>query len=215
MSSDSAQIDPELQSVVSVEAMVSAVEETGVAVNWLISPPQLQRDGSKPCTSTEKKLLLGFITGVFVTIGRQLGFKVEMDEDSGTVMPKVLLTAGNGFQIRVCSSLEENTIHPESLEGAGEITPVHGHVPLLALLYLQDRFEGEFPEAAGPLVTMCDESGHAFSLSSFDLLYTEVLQRMGFDYDAVFIDAEKVGLIVKMGNWSDPDMEVDVEDFFF
>lgn len=209
----SEQLDPTLQPERLDEALVNAVgsdsdaeERTFSAVNWLISPPtSLQQEGVK-------RLLLGFITGVFVKNREALGFEVEMQDNPDRLMPSVLMAEAGGFELKVCPTHGENTLHPHTLEGAGEISHTHGHKPLLMLICLQERFQQEWEAASEPLVTLCDEQGNTISYSNFNSL-ENIIERMGFDYDAVRSDAVKLGLATEKVNWSE--IESDIEDCFF
>lgn len=209
----SEQLDPNLQPDSLDEAMVNAVESdsdaeerTFGAVNWLISlPSALQQEGGK-------RLLLGFITGVFVKNQEALGFKVEMKDDSDQIMPEVLMATTGGFELKVCSTHGENTLHPHTLEGAGEISPAHGHKPLLMMICLQERFQQEWAAANEPLVTLCDEQGNTISYSNFNSL-ENIIERMGFDYDDVRSDAVKLGLATEQVAWSE--IKSEIEDCYF
>lgn len=209
----SEQLDPTLQPESLDEALVNAVgsdsdaeERTFGAVNWLISPPStLQQE-------EVKRLLLGFITGVFVKNQKALGFQVEMKDGSDRLMPNMLMALAGGFELKVCPTHGENTLHPHTLEGAGEISHAHGHKPLLMLICLQERFQQEWDTATEPLVTLCDEQGNTISYSNFNSL-ENIIERMGFDYDEVRSDAVKLGLAAEQVNWSE--IESDIEDCFF
>ncbi|MFC6674301.1 hypothetical protein [Marinobacterium aestuariivivens] len=209
----SEQLDPKLQPDRLDEAMVNAVESDSDAeertlgtANWLISPPKAMQQ------EDAKRLLLGFITGVFVKSSKALGFEVEMKKDSDSPVPDVLMASVGGFELKVCSTFGENTLHPSTLEGAGEITSAHGHRPLLMMICLQERFQLEWPDVTEPLVTLCDEQGNTISYSNFNSL-ENAIERMGFDYETVRSDAVKLGLATEQVNWSE--IQSDIENCFF
>ncbi|MCV6020566.1 hypothetical protein OFO93_29055, partial [Escherichia coli] len=100
----------------------------------------------------------------------------------------------SGYELGVSTGLGENTIHPATLEGAGELRPEHGHKPLLMLVYLQQRFADDFSNVEKPLVAFCDEQGDTFDYERFDSL-KPLIERFGFSYDEVRADAERLGLV--------------------
>jgi hypothetical protein len=208
----SEQLDPTSQPDRLDEAMVNAVEDdfdaeerSSCAVNWLISPPQsMQQEDAK-------KVLLGFVTGVFVKSSEGMGFKVKM-KPSEPPIPDVLMTADGGFELRVSVTPRENVLHPRTLEGAGEISLAHGHKPLLMMICLQERFRSEWTDEKEPLVTLCDEQGNTIEYNNFNSLES-VIERMGFDYDLVRKDAVALGLASEQIIWSE--IQSDIEDCFF
>lgn len=103
----------------------------------------------------------------------------------------------SGYELGVSTGLGENTIHPATLEGAGELRPEHGHKPLLMLVYLQQRFADDFSNVEKPLVAFCDEQGDTFDYERFDSL-KPLIERFGFSYDEVRADAERLGLVSEL-----------------
>ncbi|WP_455692616.1 hypothetical protein, partial [Aeromonas sobria] len=104
-------------------------------------------------------------------------------------------------------------IHPDTLEGAGEIRFEHGHLPLLMLIYLQQQYANTFVGVGNaPWVTFCDEQGNPFEYSNFDSL-VPFIERFGFSYDEVRKDAERLGLASELIRLAG--IETEQEDLFF
>jgi hypothetical protein len=174
-------------------------------VNWLIAPPsQFQMEGGK-------EMLKGFIVGAFLKFRKALALEEDGSKISEHKLPSVLMKTPSGFKLTVDSTLSENTLHPFTLEGAGEITHADGHLPLLILIALEQRFQNEMVTAE-PLVTFCDEQGNTVSYKKFSSL-EQLLQKMGFDYDDVRNDGVKLGLTTEKINLSE--IQSDIEDCYF
>ncbi|WP_024608567.1 hypothetical protein [Pseudoalteromonas sp. TAB23] len=202
------QLEPKLQSDNLDEAMVNALKldvdnRAYSTINWHISPPTaLQGEEAK-------RLLLGFIIGVLNKSGKALGCKVGANTEDETTDA---IATESGFKLKVCSSNKENTLHPKTLEGAGEITNAHGHKPLLMMIHLQKRFHDEWEDAGKPLVNICDEHGKSIIYKDFSSL-EGVIELMGFNYSEVRSDATKLKLATEIFDWECTDS--DIEDCFF
>lgn len=183
------------------------VEQTASlrSLNWLLSPPSELPPG-------DMNLLKGFVAGVFTKGANLIGFEVARSEGSNDLLPSVLMRTESGYELGVTSGHGENTIHPATLEGAGELIPAHGHKPLLMLIYLQQRFATEFSNVTKPLVTFCDDQGEIFKYECFDSL-KPLIKRLDFSYDEFREDAERLGLVSKLIRLADIDTED--EDYFF
>lgn len=169
-------------------------------VNWMIYSPEDFVPG-------ERKVVLKFIEGVFSEQSKALEFKIDMQHN-------VLMADTSGFELKVCPMNKENTLHPDTLNGAGEILQIHGHKPLLMLIYLKERFQQEWGDVATylPEVVFCDEQAAIVSYYNFNSL-ERIIEYMEFDYDAVRRDAVKLGLATEQIDWSK--VESDIEDCFF
>lgn len=200
------------------EAMVNAsvsgsdadVNATGV-INWMISPPPSLQN------KEGRKLLLDFIAGVFLSKREELGYTVKVSNDAESkLMPEVLMgdVGSDGFAIEVNSSFGVNTLHPDSLEGAGEITSLDGDKPFLMLLCLQERFSAQWPDVTVPLVQFCDEQGNTIDFQSNRMMsLKEIIDRMGFDFNAFWDAAEKIGIAPERVDLSR--LSTEIEDFYF
>ncbi len=62
--------------------------------------------------------MLGFAKGAGL-----IGFEVARSEGSNDLLPSVLMRTDSGYELGVSTGLGENTIHPATLEGAGELRP--------------------------------------------------------------------------------------------
>ncbi|MFM5361623.1 hypothetical protein ACET98_11070 [Aeromonas veronii] len=174
----------------------------GGSINWLFTPP-----------SGGGQIYKGFILGTFVKAASLIGFTVKRDKSSDEQLPSVLMHTDSGFELRVDRSLGENTIHPDTLEGAGEIRLEHGHLPLLTLIFLQQQYAMTFIGVGdAPWVSFCDEQGNPFEYSNFDSL-VPVIERFGFSYDEVRKDAERLGLASELIRLAG--IETEQEDLFF
>jgi len=183
---------------------VSSVQPSHRSLNWLLSVPH-------EIAEVGTRLVMHLIDEVFAKGADALGFEVVRHAGSDDVLPCVLMKTDSGYVIGVDASLGENSIHPLTLEGAGEICPAHGHKPLLMLVYLQQRLRKYFPGASRPLVAFCDEQGNAFDYQRFDSL-EPIIKRLGFCYDEVRADAEKLGLVSELIRLADIDAG---QDYFF
>ncbi len=175
------------------------------SLNWLLSPPSELPPG-------DINLFKGFVAGVFAKGAGLIGFEVARSEGSNDLLPSVLMRTDSGYELGVSTGLGENTIHPATLEGAGELRPEHGHKPLLMLVYLQQRFADDFSNVEKPLVAFCDEQGDTFDYERFDSL-KPLIERFGFSYDEVRADAERLGLVSELIRLAEIDAEQ--EDHFF
>ena len=68
-----------------------------------------------------KDIYKDFLNRVFDESATLIDFKVERDGSSDELLSGALMRTDSGFELRVDRSLGENTIHPDTLEGAGEI----------------------------------------------------------------------------------------------
>ncbi|EGA8339127.1 hypothetical protein ACW6AV_003451 [Edwardsiella piscicida] len=169
-----------------------------VSLSWLLSPP--------PVRTGRMGALSVFITEVFTQGADLLGFEST---------PDVLMKTEEGYSLSVDTALGENTIHPDTLVGAGEILPEHGYKPWLMLVYLQQQFQqrsSEFSDEVKPLVEFCDELGTICDFKRFDS-YLPLIQRFCFNHDEVRMDAERLGLVSALINLVA--VKTDREDFFF
>ena len=202
------QLEPKLQPDDLDEAMVNALKldvdnRAYSTINWHISPPRaLQGEEAK-------RLLLGFIIGVLGKSGKALGCKVGVSTEDD---PIEAITTESGFKLNVCSSNKENTLHPKTLEGAGEITNAHGHKPLLMMIHLQKRFHEEWESVSTELVNICDDQGSSIIYSEFSSL-ENVIESMGFNYSEVRSDAAKLNLTTEIFDWQSAN--TDIEDCYF
>ncbi|MDV0844458.1 MULTISPECIES: hypothetical protein [Gammaproteobacteria] len=188
-----------VQEVVKERANTSPV---WCSVNWLFTPPP---GGGK--------IYKKFLNRVFAEAATLIEFKVERDGSDDEQLSGALMRTDSGFELRVDRSLGENTIHPDTLEGAGEIRYEHGYLPLLILIYLQQQYAYHFVGVSNaPWVTFCDEQGNPFEYSNFDSL-VPFIERFGFSYDEVRKDAERLGLasaLIRLAG-----IETEQEDLFF
>lgn len=185
-----------------LEKVAANTSTGGCSVNWLSNPP-----------TGGGQIYKGFLLGTFAKAADLIGFTVERKDSSDEQLPDVLMRTGSGFELRVDRSLGENTIHPDTLEGAGEIRFEHGHLPLLMLIYLQQQYANTFVGVGNaPWVTFCDEQGNPFEYSNFDSL-VPFIERFGFSYDEVRRDAERLGLASELIRLAG--IETEQEDLFF
>lgn len=174
----------------------------GCSFNWLFTPPE---GGGK--------IYKDFLNRVFAEAATLIDFKVERDGSSDELLSGALMRTDSGFELRVDRSLGENTIHPDTLEGAGEIRFEHGHLPLLMLINLQQQYAYHFVGVSNtPWVKFCDEQGNPFEYSNFDSL-VPFIERFGFSYDEVRKDAERLGLASELIRLAG--IETEQEDLFF
>lgn len=187
---DEVLVNAETQTVLK-EGNVSAEQKTSLgALNWLLSPPSELPPG-------DINLFKGFVAGIFAKGAGLIDFEVARNEDSNDLLPSVLMRTDSGYELGVSTCLGENTIHPATLEGAGELRPEYGHKPLLMLVYLQQRFADDFSNVNKPLVAFCDEQGDTFVYERFDS-FKPLIERFCFNYDAVRADAERLGLVSEL-----------------
>ncbi|MFC1337404.1 MAG: hypothetical protein G8D89_16440 [gamma proteobacterium symbiont of Clathrolucina costata] len=104
-----------------------------------------------------------------------------------------ILSVNTGYQLIFSDGHGENQIHPVSCEGAGEVLPEHGHIPILFLATLRKRMEAELSTLAGKF-TFCTEEGEAVLLNDWPELKAE-LERLGVDQETVRADAEAIGFV--------------------
>jgi hypothetical protein len=194
----------------SVSGSDADVNATGV-INWMISPPSSLQN------KEGRKLLLGFIAGVFLSKREELGYTVKISNDAESkLMPEVLMgdVGSDGFAIEVNSSFGVNTLHPASLEGAGRSLRSMGNKPFLMLLCLQERFSAQWPDVTVPLVQFCDEWGNTIDFQSNRMMsLKETIDRMGFDFNAFWGAATKIGIAPEQVDLSE--LNTEVEDFYF
>lgn len=177
---------------------------SGPGFNWVITTSEL--------SSTEKKLLEGFLLGVFAKCRPLLGYEVVADVDEG-----ITVRFDSSYELSVRPEVGENVIHSQSLTGAGEILPKHGHQPILMMIYLQnavlENFTGETAESKlKDLIYFSDEGGELFEFSGFESL-EPLITKFGFDYVEVEGDAIKIGLAPPSINISS--LETERENLFF
>lgn len=188
-----------------IQALVKETPNTpagGCSVNWLFTPP-----------AGGGKIYKEFLNRVFTEAATLIDFNVERNGSSDDLLSGSLMRTESGFELRVDRSLGENTIHPDTLEGAGEIRVEHGHLPLLMLINLQQQYAYHFVGVSNtPWVTFCDEQGNPFEYSNFDSL-VPFIERFGFSYDEVRKDAERLGLASELICLAG--IETEQEDLFF
>ncbi|AYV08502.1 MULTISPECIES: hypothetical protein [Gammaproteobacteria] len=202
---DEVLVNAETQTVLEGGSVSAGQTASLGSLNWLLSPPSELPPG-------DINLFKGFVAGVFAKGAGLIGFEVARSEGSNDLLPSVLMRTDSGYELGVSTGLGENTIHPATLEGAGELRPEHGHKPLLMLVYLQQRFADDFSNVEKPLVAFCDEQGDTFDYERFDSL-KPLIERFGFSYDEVRADAERLGLVSELIRLAEIDAEQ--EDHFF
>lgn len=174
---------------------------TEYAINWLLSLPEGLG------ASDKRSLVKGFITGVFARNPLADSDRYGRDFGDG-----ILMNTQAGFQLNLTSALGNNIINSETLEGAGEIVPGHGHLPLMMLIYLQSRFSHTFGETDQPLVSFCNEQGEILHFNRYGAL-DPVVEAMGFDPGQVKDDAATLGLVCAPVDWDS--MASNIDDCYF
>lgn len=97
-----------------------------------------------------------------------------------------------GYKLEIDASMQDNQLHPDNFEGAGEIINEHGHLAILFFATLLQRIN-EVPSLAGNL-TLCDERGEQIALNDWSDLKIEI-KRMGFNPNTARTDAETIGFV--------------------
>lgn len=108
-----------------------------------------------------------------------------------------VLCIDEGYQLVFSFGNGENQINPSSLEGAGEVKPEDGYLPILFLAVLQKKIREAVPSLAGTL-TFSNEKGEPIRLDSWPKLKA-VYSRHGINetgaFETIRIDAEDIGFV--------------------
>jgi len=106
---------------------------------------------------------------------------------------------------KITSKLKQtlNNIHPDTLQGAGEITTNHGFLPILYLAVFNKRFVKRTSEIA---FLFADENGNEVKLLSYKDLKTQ-LQRMEVYSEEVRPLLETLGYVDKVYHLNEIDSD--------
>lgn len=192
-----------VEPVADAEVPAAGLMVDGAALNWLLTPP---------AEAVPRAMFRGYLNEIFSQGALKLGFEIGQTDPEQSLLPDVLMHVPGQFELRVEGSLRENTLHPATLEGAGELKALNGHKPLLMLLYLQQRLAQDFSLATNEGLAFCDEQGQTFRYEKFDSL-EPLIERFGFDAEQVRRDAEQLGLVAPIIRLAE--IQTDAEDFFF
>ena len=166
------------------------------AFNWLFSPIE------DPQTAM---LVKGFCFGVFAKIAESFStFSQQPDQNI------LLQDEWSGFQLTFSKSLGENELDPDTWEGAGEVKPEHGHIPILAFALLQKRLNDE--SILSGKLTFGDEGGNIIRFKKWESL-SEILERFGVDLELARKHAEMIGLVDPIVRLDE--LEVSDTNYFF
>ncbi|MCG7878818.1 MAG: hypothetical protein AB2669_07965 [Candidatus Thiodiazotropha endolucinida] len=108
-----------------------------------------------------------------------------------------ILCIHSGFKLVFSQENGENQIHPGNYEGAGEVTPEDGHLPILFFAALHKVMREEAPSIAG-MLTFCTEEGEPIRLESWPELKAEYTRLGVYESDAfecIRSDAEAIGFV--------------------
>jgi len=103
-------------------------------------------------------------------ISLRIEFISAFDEVYGELNSVLCITSG--FKLVMSEDNGENQFHPASFEGAGEVTPEDGHLPILFFAALHKVMRKKVPEISGKL-TFCNEEGELIGLEDWSELKTE------------------------------------------
>jgi len=120
----------------------------------------------------------------------------DLGDDFATNLGQIntkILTVRTGYQLVFSDEYGENQIHPTTCEGAGEVLPEHGYIPILFFATLRQRMNDELSALAGKF-TFCTEEGDPISLDGWPELKAE-LERLGIVQEGVRVDAEAIGFV--------------------
>lgn len=183
-----------------------------VAFNWLLG--NTKQIGQPD----ELNLLKSLVAQTFIEGSNIFGYEfsatneIPSGQSHQVLMGAVLMNLKNGFSICCDCTRKENTIDPMYMDGAGEILPEHGYVPILMLVALQRKLNSAFPKLDKPLLSFCDEQGEAIDFNQFDS-FRVVVDKFGFDKKSFFKDAEKLNLVAEVIELDEIDSEQ--ENMFF
>lgn len=101
-----------------------------------------------------------------------------------------------------------DAINPDTLAAVGELIPAHGHLPLLALWFLDKKLRASRYGKVG----FASETGERVSITTFDDL-KPLMAEFGFDPITVRKDAARLELVAEVIDLTSLDVDID-DDYF-